>query len=93
MRREIVTRVWGAWFDERYWQSLMIGEIGEGAYPWGESNARTGGRGTAERICYVQVHTNDAEEHPPEIDQSLDELAREGARRIVLATLWLEVEQ
>jgi transposase-like protein len=37
--------------------------------------------------------TNDTEGQTPEIEQSLDELAREGARRMILAALELEVEQ
>jgi len=36
---------------------------------------------------------NDVEGKAPEIRQSLDELAREGARRMILAALELEVEQ
>ena len=39
-----------------------------------------------------KLTTNDAEEQAPEITQSLDELAREGARRMILAALELEVE-
>ena len=37
--------------------------------------------------------TNDTEGQTPEIEQSLDELAREGARRMILAALEVEVEQ
>jgi putative transposase len=40
-----------------------------------------------------KLTTNDTEEQTPEIEQSLDELAREGARRMILAALELEVEQ
>jgi len=40
-----------------------------------------------------KLTTNDVEEKAPEIMQSLDELAREGARRMILAALELEVEQ
>ena len=40
-----------------------------------------------------KLTTNDIEEQTPEIEQSLDELAREGARRMILAALELEVEQ
>ncbi|MEA3375450.1 MAG: transposase [Chloroflexota bacterium] len=36
---------------------------------------------------------NDTEGQTPEIEQSLDELAREGARRMILAALEVEVEQ
>jgi hypothetical protein len=37
--------------------------------------------------------TKESQEQIPEITQSLDELAREGARRMILAALELEVEQ
>jgi putative transposase len=40
-----------------------------------------------------KLTTNDVEGKAPEIMQSLDELAREGARRMILAALELEVEQ
>ncbi len=40
-----------------------------------------------------KLTTNDSEGQAPEISQSLDELAREGARRMILAALELEVEQ
>jgi transposase-like protein len=40
-----------------------------------------------------KLTTNDTEGQPPEIEQSLDELARQGARRMILAALELEVEQ
>ena len=41
-----------------------------------------------------KLTTNDPKEQPPaEIQQSLDELAREGARRMIIAALELEVEQ
>lgn len=39
-----------------------------------------------------KLTTNEAEEQAPEITQSLDELAREGARRMILAPLELEVD-
>ena len=40
-----------------------------------------------------KITTDDTEGKVPEIAQSLDELAREGARRMILAALELEVEQ
>jgi len=40
-----------------------------------------------------KLTANDAEGDAPEIMQSLDELFREGARRMILAALELEVEQ
>jgi len=40
-----------------------------------------------------KLTTNDAEGQTPEITQSLDELAREGARRMIAAALDAEVEQ
>jgi putative transposase len=40
-----------------------------------------------------KITTNDEEGQVPEIRQSLDEVAREGARRMILAALELEVEQ
>ena len=40
-----------------------------------------------------KITTDDTEGKVPEITQSLDELAREGARRMILAALELEVEQ
>jgi transposase-like protein len=40
-----------------------------------------------------KLNTDDVEGRAPEIRQSLDELAREGARRMILAALELEVEQ
>ncbi len=40
-----------------------------------------------------KITTNDVEGQVPEITQSLDELARQGARRMILAALELEVEQ
>ena len=40
-----------------------------------------------------KVTTNDVEAQTPEIETSLDELAREGARRMILEALELEVEQ
>ncbi len=40
-----------------------------------------------------KITTGDTEGKVPEITQSLDELAREGARRMILAALELEVEQ
>jgi putative transposase len=40
-----------------------------------------------------ELATDDIEGKAPEIMQSLDELAREGARRMILAALELEVEQ
>ena len=40
-----------------------------------------------------EITTNETEGQTPEIEQSLDELAREGARRMILAALELEVEQ
>jgi len=41
----------------------------------------------------LKVTTDDIEREAPEITQSLDELAREGARRMILAALELEVDQ
>lgn len=41
----------------------------------------------------VKVTTDDREGQAPEITQSLDELAREGARRMIAAALKLEVEE
>jgi len=41
----------------------------------------------------LKVTTNDAQGQTPEITQSLDELAREGARRMIAAALEVEVEQ
>jgi transposase-like protein len=41
----------------------------------------------------VKLTTNDVPGKAPEITQTLDELAREGARRMILAALELEVEQ
>jgi putative transposase len=41
----------------------------------------------------VKLTTNDSTGKTPEIAQTLDELAREGARRMILAALELEVEQ
>jgi len=41
----------------------------------------------------VKLTTDDIPGKAPEITQSLDELAREGARRMILAALELEVEQ
>jgi transposase-like protein len=40
-----------------------------------------------------KLTTNDIEGQTPEIEQSLGELARQGARRMILAALELEVEQ
>jgi len=40
-----------------------------------------------------KIITNDEEGQVPEITQSLDELARQGARRMIVAALELEVEQ
>jgi len=40
-----------------------------------------------------KLTTSDAEEQGPEITESLDELAREGARRMIAAALEVEVEQ
>ena len=40
-----------------------------------------------------KLTTNDSEGKAPEITQSLDELAKEGARRMILAALDLEVEE
>jgi putative transposase len=40
-----------------------------------------------------RLTTDDVEGNAPEVMQSLDELAREGARRMILAALELEVEQ
>jgi len=39
------------------------------------------------------IARNDIEGKAPEITQSLDELAREGARRMILAALELEADQ
>lgn len=41
----------------------------------------------------LKLTTGDTEGQVPEITQSLDDLAREGARRMILAALELEVEQ
>jgi putative transposase len=41
----------------------------------------------------IKLTTNDSKGKTPEITQSLDELAREGARRMIAAALELEVEQ
>ena len=41
----------------------------------------------------VKLTTNDSTGKAPEITQTLDELAREGARRMILEALELEVEQ
>ena len=41
----------------------------------------------------VKVSTDDRDGQSPEVQQSLDELAREGARRMIAAALELEVEQ
>ena len=41
----------------------------------------------------VKVTTDDRDGQAPEMQQSLDELAREGARRMIAAALELEVEQ
>ena len=40
-----------------------------------------------------KLTTNDTEEQTSEVEQSLDELARQRARRMILAALELEVEQ
>lgn len=40
-----------------------------------------------------KLTTNDTEGQTPEIQQSLHELARQGARRMILAALELEVQQ
>ena len=40
-----------------------------------------------------QITTNESQAQIPEITQSLDELAREGARRMIQAALELEVDQ
>jgi len=40
-----------------------------------------------------KITTNDGESQVPEITQSLDEVARQGARQIILAALELEVDQ
>ena len=40
-----------------------------------------------------KITTNDEEGQVPEVTQSLAELAREGARRMILATLEVKVEQ
>jgi len=41
----------------------------------------------------IKVSTDDGEGQAPEVQRSLDELAREGARRMIAAALELEVEQ
>jgi len=41
----------------------------------------------------IKFTTDDIEGKAPEITQSLDKLAREGARRMILAVLELEVDQ
>jgi hypothetical protein len=41
----------------------------------------------------MELITNDAEGTDPEIMQSLDELAREGARRMIVVALELEVDE
>ena len=41
----------------------------------------------------LKLTTDEIEGKAPEITESLDELAREGARRMILAALELEVEQ
>lgn len=41
----------------------------------------------------LKLTTNDAEGTAPEVNQSLDELAREGARRMIARALELEVEE
>jgi len=41
----------------------------------------------------IKITTDDKEGQAPEITQSLDELAREGARRMIAAALELEVEE
>jgi hypothetical protein len=40
----------------RYYQKLWIALMRKAAYPWGETDTHTGGRGTAERIRHVQAY-------------------------------------
>ena len=61
------------------------------AYPTG---ANTQVRQKPERgYAEMELITNDAEGTDPEIMQSLDELAREGARRMIVVALELEVDE
>ena len=41
----------------------------------------------------LELITNESEKTAPEVTQSLDELAREGARRMIAAALETEVEE
>lgn len=77
----------------RHYQNLCIGETREAAHPWGEADTHGGGSRTAERMRRLKLATNDTDEQTSEIEQSLDELVREEAHRIILAALELEVEQ
>ena len=61
------------------------------AYPTG---ANTQVRQKPERrYAETELITNDAEGTDPEIMQSLDELAREGARRMIVVALELKVDE
>ena len=76
----------------RYYQKLWIGMRKKTAYPWGRSNPQAAS-GPRKGYAMIKLTTDDREGQAPEMQQSLDELAREGARRMIAAALELEVEQ
>jgi len=63
------------------------------AYPWGELKTHRGGEEPPKGYAMFKLTTNDGEAQTREVQKSLDELAREGARRMILEALELEVEQ
>ncbi len=64
----------------------------EGGVPLGYPYSQNGKKPSKGYAMY-KIATNNEEGQVPEITQSLDELARQGARRMILAALELEVEQ
>jgi len=87
-RREAGLRTIGRRYNRKLWIDTVI----EAAYPWGE---QTQERRLRPRKGYamLKVITDDTEGQTPEVTQTLDELAREGARRMIAAALEAEVEQ
>lgn len=62
-----------------YCQKLRTVSIKKAAHSWDETHTHMGGRGTAERMRHVQACQEWHGRITPEIEQSLEHMARQGA--------------
>ena len=77
---------------QRYSQNVVDCRNREGGVSLGYVYSQNGKKPSKAHAMY-KITTNDEEGQVSETTQSLDELARQGARRMILAALELEVEQ